>query len=226
MPSDGWIWEEVCSHLGHGGPPLVLYQPRAHQVQRMGHRGPGEVQRAAGWLLHRAQCAVTMLGVTLRVTYKNVPNRHRDLVQVCEHIPIMLCGNKVDFKDRKVKAKSIVFRWKKNLQYYDISAKSNYNFEKPFVWLARKLIGDPKLEFVAMPAVAPLEVVMDPELAAQCEHSLEVAQTTSLRDQDDDLWEREAGAQRRRSGFIGNCPAMSVLQCVWHFIIQPSRTCA
>ena len=38
-----------------------------------------------------------------------------------------------------------------------------------------------------MPAVAPLEVVMGPELAAQCEHSLEVAQTTALWDQDDDL---------------------------------------
>jgi Ras family len=46
-------------------------------------------------------------------------------------------GNKVDIKDRKVKAKSIVFHRKKNLQYYDISAKSNYNFEKPFLWLAR-----------------------------------------------------------------------------------------
>lgn len=27
------------------------------------------------------------------------------------------------------------------VQYYDISAKSNYNFEKPFLWLARKLTG-------------------------------------------------------------------------------------
>ena len=49
----------------------------------------------------------------------------------------MCAGNKVDIKDRKVKAKSIVFHRKKNLQYYDISAKSNYNFEKPFLWLAR-----------------------------------------------------------------------------------------
>ena len=61
----------------------------------------------------------------------------RDLVRVCENIPIVLTGNKVDIKDRKVKAKSIVFHRKKNLQYYDISAKSNYNFEKPFLWLAR-----------------------------------------------------------------------------------------
>ena len=210
------------------------------------------------------------------------------MVRVCENIPIVLTGNKVDIKDRKVKAKSIVFHRKKNLQvscdqtyssihlviyciegfkknwkekqleislnhilkiflyllhlennnsifnwlkrvglltktflilnrlcnkivnvkqpyvvfimgilksvcsnlitwcaehhatdnpqfdiifnfdffflqYYDISAKSNYNFEKPFLWLARKLIGDPNLEFVAMPALLPPEVQMDPQ---------------------------------------------------------------
>ena len=160
-----------------------------------------------------------MFDVTSRVTYKNVPNWHRDLVRVCENIPIVLCGNKVDIKDKKVKAKSIVFHRKKNLQYYDISAKSNYNFEKPFLWLARKLIGDPNLEFVAMPALAPPEVVMDPALAAQYEHDLEVAQTTALPDEDDDLWESEAGAQRQKSSFIGNCPVMSVVQRVCHFII-------
>jgi hypothetical protein len=68
-----------------------------------------------------------------------------DLVRVCENIPIVLCGNKVDVKERKVKAKTITFHRKKNLQYYDISAKSNYNFEKPFLWLARKLVGNPQL---------------------------------------------------------------------------------
>uniref|UniRef100_A0A8C5PBU7 GTP-binding nuclear protein Ran n=1 Tax=Leptobrachium leishanense TaxID=445787 RepID=A0A8C5PBU7_9ANUR len=114
-----------------------------------------------------------------------LPNWHRDLVRVCENIPIVLCGNKVDIKDRKVKAKSIVFHRKKNLQYYDISAKSNYNFEKPLLWLARKLIGDPNLEFVAMPALAPPEVVMDPALAAQYEQDLQIAQTTALPDEDD-----------------------------------------
>lgn len=58
-----------------------------------------------------------------------------DLVRVCESIPIVLCGNKVDVKERKVKAKTITFHRKKNLQYYDISAKSNYNFEKPFLYV-------------------------------------------------------------------------------------------
>ena len=30
---------------------------------------------------------------------------------------------------------------KKNLQYHEISAKSNYNYEKPFLFLAKKLVG-------------------------------------------------------------------------------------
>lgn len=64
----------------------------------------------------QGQCAIIMFDVTSRVTYKNVPNWHRDLVRVCENIPIVLCGNKADIKDRKVKAKSIVFHRKKNLQ--------------------------------------------------------------------------------------------------------------
>ena len=67
-------------------------------------------------LFSQGQCAIIMFDVTSRVTYKNVPNWHRDLVRVCENIPIVLTGNKVDIKDRKVKAKSIVFHRKKNLQ--------------------------------------------------------------------------------------------------------------
>jgi GTP-binding nuclear protein Ran len=64
----------------------------------------------------QGQCAIIMFDVTARVTYKNVPNWHRDLVRVCDNIPIVLCGNKVDIKDRKVKAKNIIFHRKKNLQ--------------------------------------------------------------------------------------------------------------
>lgn len=60
------------------------------------------------------------------------------------------------------------------LQYYDISAKSNYNFEKPFLWLARKLCGDANLEFAEMPALQPPEVTMDPSLAAHYEQQIQV----------------------------------------------------
>ena len=48
------------------------------------------------------QAAIIMFDVTARVTYKSVPHWHKDLVRVCENIPIVLCGNKIDCKDRKV----------------------------------------------------------------------------------------------------------------------------
>lgn len=73
------------------------------------------------------------------------------------------------------------------VQYYDISAKSNYNFEKPFLWLARKLVGDPNLEFVAMPALLPPEVKMDKEWQIQIEKDLQEAQQTALPEEDEDL---------------------------------------
>ncbi|KAK7720595.1 GTP-binding nuclear protein gsp1/Ran [Botryosphaeria dothidea] len=131
------------------------------------------------------QCGIIMFDVTSRITYKNVPNWHRDLVRVCENIPIVLCGNKVDVKERKVKAKTITFHRKKNLQYYDISAKSNYNFEKPFLWLARKLVGNQTLEFVAAPALAPPEVQVDQAVLEQYQKEMEAASNMPLPDEED-----------------------------------------
>ncbi|KAI4253013.1 MAG: hypothetical protein L6R42_007736 [Xanthoria sp. 1 TBL-2021] len=131
------------------------------------------------------QCGIIMFDVTSRITYKNVPNWHRDLVRVCEQVPIVLCGNKVDVKERKVKAKAITFHRKKNLQYYDISAKSNYNFEKPFLWLARKLVGNPALDFVAGIALAPPTVQVDEALLQQYNKEMEDAANQPLPDEDD-----------------------------------------
>ena len=160
-----------------------------------------------------------MFDVTARVTYKNVPTWFCDLVRVCENIPIVLCGNKVrlchrptvicftleliifvdgwqvDIKDRKVKAKHITFHRKKSLQYYDISAKSNYNFEKPFLWLARKLSGEPNLDFLAMPVLRPPEAAMDEVQIKQvytykpCSRyaELQMAQATALPDDYEDF---------------------------------------
>ncbi|KAJ2827537.1 GTP-binding nuclear protein gsp1/Ran, partial [Coemansia sp. 'formosensis'] len=93
----------------------------------------------------------------------------------------------VDIKERKVKAKTITFHRKKNLQYYDISAKSNYNFEKPFLWLARKLAGDANLEFVQAPALQPPEFQIDSELMNQYNQEMEAAAAQPLPEEDDDL---------------------------------------
>jgi GTP-binding nuclear protein Ran len=127
-----------------------------------------------------------MFDVTSRTTYKHVPNWHRDLVRVCDMIPIVLVGNKVDIKDRKVKARQVTFHRKKNLPYYDISAKSNYNYEKPFLWLARKLVGREDLVFVEAPAMQPPEVTISLEDQRRMQEDLAAAQNAALPDDDDD----------------------------------------
>jgi len=134
------------------------------------------------------QCAIIMFDLTARITYKNVPNWYRDLTRVCEGIPIVLCGNKMEVKDknRKVKPRHITFQRKKNIQYYDISAKVNYNFEKPFLYLTRKLAGNNEIEFAEAPALAPPEAQLDMAQAAQYQLELQQAAELPLPDDDDD----------------------------------------
>ncbi len=39
------------------------------------------------------------------------------------------------------RVKQIALKTARKVQYYEISAESNYNFEKPFLYLARELVG-------------------------------------------------------------------------------------
>jgi GTP-binding nuclear protein Ran len=130
------------------------------------------------------QAAIIMFDVTARITYKKVPHWYKDLVRVCENIPICLCGNKVDCKDRVVRPKDIQFHRKRNLQYYDISARSNYNFEKPFLWIARKLTGNPNCNFVEAPALFPAETQVTAQ--QQQQYAAELAQANQALIPDDD----------------------------------------
>ncbi|GJR55950.1 GTP-binding nuclear protein Ran-3 [Tanacetum coccineum] len=118
------------------------------------------------------QCAIIMFDVASRARYKNVPTWYNYIRRIYEDIPIVLCGNKVDMKNRQVKAKQVRFHRNKNLGYYEISAKSNYNFEKPFLYLARKLAGlshkfvshfarDDGIHFVESLALVPPEFQTD-----------------------------------------------------------------
>lgn len=152
-----------------------------------------------------------MFDLTSRITYKNVPNWHRDIVRVCENIPIVLVGNKADVKDRKVKAKNITFHRRKNLQYYDISAKSNYNFEKPFLWLTRQLLQDKSLEFTEAPVVAPPDptAMMSEDDKRRLEQERQQAENAPIPEDDDDLCKSSCGLCK---------PFATVLYCVCVFV--------
>jgi GTP-binding nuclear protein Ran len=131
-------------------------------------------------------CAILMFDVTSRLTYKNLPMWYRDIRRVCPNIPILLVGNKVDVHNRQVKPKMINFHKKHSLQYYEISAKSNYNFEKPFLYLARRLFHDNSLQFVEAPALQPPESSIDHERQRKHDIELEQALAQPLPDDVDD----------------------------------------
>ncbi|OAR00334.1 hypothetical protein LLEC1_02060 [Akanthomyces lecanii] len=144
-------------------------KPRAHITSSQNH---GDVtfdmwdtagQEKLSGLRHGyyvgAHAAIIMFDVSSRVTYKNVAAWYRDIDRICSSIPIVLCGNKVDVKDRAVKPRSIMFHRKKHIQYYDIAALANYNIEKPLLWLARTLISKNDLVQIPSPSVSVYDLL-------------------------------------------------------------------
>ena len=89
---------------------------------------------------------ILMFDVTSKLSYGHLGEWYDS---VLDDIPLVVCGNKVDMEGRVVKHKDITFHVTHKCQYYDISAKSSYNYEKPFLWLAREIMGKKDLEFVA-----------------------------------------------------------------------------
>ena len=64
--------------------------------------------------------------------------------------PLVLCGNKVDVPGlSKISHPVQAYKNKYGelFDYYDISAKSNYNFERPLLFIARRVLNMPDLEF-------------------------------------------------------------------------------
>ena len=76
---------------------------------------------------------------------------------------------------------------KHGIQYYDISAKSNYQFEKPFLWILRKLIGDPNLTLVEALALQPSEIKIPQNQIELWQKELEEANNIPIDENDDDL---------------------------------------
>ncbi len=101
-----------------------------------------------------ADGAIVMFDLGSRITCRNVSAWIHSVREVVPNIPVIICGNKCDLRDRKVTGR-IEAQDLSNVVYYEISARSNYNFEKPFLQLARELTGRKDLEFAEMPALCP-----------------------------------------------------------------------
>lgn len=134
----------------------------------------------------KIDAVVIMFDVTFKISYKNVSKYYDYAVENCKNVPIVLCGNKVDCKDRKVEPSDINFHRLHGIPYYDISAKSNYNFEKPFLYLVRKFLGE-DTHFVESPALAPPEVSIDLETVKSWAQNLEKGVSEEKKESDDEL---------------------------------------
>lgn len=127
-----------------------------------------------------ADAAVIMFDVTSRVTFKNVSVWLKKLrllttdITTMREIPVIVCGNKIDLKDRKVSQANIKQKYYKNItQYVDISAKSNHNYEIPFLVAARNLTGLQNLQFAENINLQPPEATLDAETIYESKRVME-----------------------------------------------------
>jgi GTP-binding nuclear protein Ran len=135
----------------------------------------------------QGQCAIIVFDVTSRITYKNVPNCHRDLTRVCENIPIALTGNKVEIKGRKVKAKQITFHRMRTCSTATLRPRPTTTFKRLSCGWPASSAGDNQLMFVVeAPALQPPEATLDDETKAKYEAEIAHAAAVPLPDEEDD----------------------------------------
>ncbi len=96
--------------------------------------------------LQNSHASIIMFDVDSRITCKNVPQRYRDLTRVCDGIPVAIVGiGSNNFKPPYVKMHK--------LPYFRVHSHST--FEKPILWLAKKLVGNELLRSVEPYAPQP-----------------------------------------------------------------------
>ena len=109
-----------------------------------------------------ADAYIVMFDVTSKVSFKSVNSWLAKIAN--KSAPIVIAGTKVDIVTRSEIDGQVVYTSNRKVslkmlqeagyassnEYYNISARSNYNFEKPFLHIARKLTGHADLVFVAI----------------------------------------------------------------------------
>ena len=134
------IWPTITFGTEHGRVSFEVWEPA----------GKSQWSAPRDGFYMGASAAIIMFDIGSRISYKNIPNWHRDVRRVCgEDVPIVIIGSKVDLPSvlhagegepwAKLKPKFITFPIKKCLPYFEISALANHGIDAPFLWLARKL---------------------------------------------------------------------------------------
>ncbi|KAH8416056.1 hypothetical protein KR222_007282 [Zaprionus bogoriensis] len=186
----GEFLREYWPTVGVDVHPLVFYTTRGTICFNVWERGGTEVLRE---LCDRPMCEkpffLSQAGVILFALASCFASDRlaQQLGALGRRIPVVLCCNKLDLKCRAFLADSkrrLLLR--QGLQYYDVSIKTTHNYEKPFLWLSRRLLGDPELHFVDMPAPMPPIVEFDRKTWLKVQIDLRLALEMDLPEEQDD----------------------------------------
>ena len=92
----------------------------------------------------QSQGLIVMFDLTSKTTFKNIEKWITEYTRIADG-PIVLCGTKYDISrdiDYSI-ITELVRRY--NIKYYEISSKTDYNIEKPFIEILRNLENKPDL---------------------------------------------------------------------------------
>ncbi|XP_066955713.1 uncharacterized protein [Macrobrachium rosenbergii] len=103
-------------------------------------------------------------------------------MRVCEGIPVVLCANKIDVKERKVKSKSITYPMKFNIGFFEISVKSRICLKEPLEYLLQHLTKELDLKIGASLDAAVFELSVKAREVPAVAVSLDSIKTLSLED--------------------------------------------
>jgi len=97
---------------------------------------------------HDIDCAIMMFDLTDRSTFNYCISQYNKFFKTLSDIPVILLGNKCDLAPYKVTPDhiTITFSSCENVTYGDISVKSKYNINNPFLCLSRLLLNNPQLQ--------------------------------------------------------------------------------
>jgi GTP-binding nuclear protein Ran len=99
--------------------------------------------------LLNTQAVILMFDLTSRSSFEKLEMFYKKLMKVCPtYTPIVLVGNKCDENRVVTKEEILTFVSDYNLHYCDVSVKACFNFEKPFLYLLKKVTGSSELKIL------------------------------------------------------------------------------
>jgi len=104
-----------------------------------------------GFFINSQGC-ILMFDLSCKYSLENVERWFREFKRVSD-APVVLCGTKSDIENREVDHDSIIECLRKlqafdnRVRYYEISSKTNYNYDKPFLELSRVLKNNTDIRF-------------------------------------------------------------------------------